>query len=249
MDKLLVTIRSISKWYGHSRVLNNVSFDLYEGEVVSLLGVNGAGKTTLSSILATLRPPTSGDILYQNKSIYDDIPEFRRVIGYCPQKPNLNPLLSVRDNLVFAGKYFGMSDEQIEERLSELNNRLGIKKYLHARPAELSGGWKQRYLIARALMHKPRLVILDEPTVALDPSVRYQLWNYIEHIASEGVSVLLTTHYIEEAEYLSDRIVLLDKGEVKLIDTPKNLMEQFKQEKLESVFVHLTQEAAKEEQE
>ena len=249
MNELLLSIKGITKWYGHSRVLNDVSFDLYAGEVVSLLGVNGAGKTTLSSILATLRPPTSGDVLYHGTSIYQDIPEFRRLIGYCPQKPNLNPLLTLRDNLFFAGKYFGMSDEQIEARMHELNNRVGINKYLNAYPSELSGGWKQRYLIARALMHSPRLVILDEPTVALDPSVRYQLWNYISHIASEGVCVLLTTHYIEEAEQLSDRIILLDKGEVKLIDTPQNLMNQFKQENLESVFVHLTQEAAKEEQE
>ncbi len=249
MKELLLSIKGISKWYGHARVLNDVFLDLYQGEIVSLLGVNGAGKTTLSSILATLKPPTSGDIVYKGTSIYEDIPEFRRHLGYCPQKPNLNPLLTVRDNLVFAGKYFGMNDAQIEGRLYELNNRLGINKYLHAMPNELSGGWKQRYLIARALMHKPNLVILDEPTVALDPSIRYQLWNYIEHIASEGVCVLLTTHYIDEAEYLSDRIVLLDKGEVKLVDTPKNLMEQFKQEKLESVFVHLTQEAATEEKE
>lgn len=249
MNELLLSIKGISKWYGHTRVLNEVNFDLYAGEVVSLLGVNGAGKTTLSSILATLRPPTPGDVLYKGTSIYQDIPEFRRVIGYCPQKPNLNPLLTVRENLVFAGKYFGMNDAQIEARMHELNNRIGINKYLDAKPADLSGGWKQRYLIARALMHSPRILILDEPTVALDPSVRYQLWRYIEHIASEGVCVLLTTHYIEEAEQLSDRIILLDKGEVKLIDTPENLMKQFKQEDLEAVFVHLTQEAAREESE
>lgn len=228
-------------------MLHDVTLDFYAGEVVSLLGVNGAGKTTLSSILATLRPPTSGDIFYKGTSIYEDIPEFRRVIGYCPQKPNLNPLLTLRDNLVFAGKYFGMTDAQIEARMHELNNRVGINKYLDAYPSELSGGWKQRYSIARSLMHSPRLVIFDEPTVALDPSVRYQLWKYIEHIASEGVCVLLTTHYIEEAEQLSDRIVLLDKGEVKLIDTPENLMNQFEQKNLESVFVHLTQDAAKDE--
>lgn len=249
MKELLLELQGIEKWYGHSRVLHDVTLNLYAGEVVALLGVNGAGKTTLSSILATLRPPTKGDILYRSQSMYKDIPEFRRLIGYCPQKPNLNPLLTLRQNLVMAGTYFGMSDAQIEERMRELNNRIGINKYLDAVPSELSGGWKQRYLIARALMHSPRLLILDEPTVALDPSVRYQLWNYIKHIAGEGVCVLLTTHYIEEAEQLADRIVLLDKGEVKLIDTPENLMKQFEQKNLESVFVHLTQEAAKAEQE
>lgn len=246
MKNEFLELKNISKWYGKSRVLNNVSFELKPGEVVSLLGVNGAGKTTLSSIMTTLKPATSGDILFQGKSIYNDIPEFRKYIGYCPQKSNLNPLLSLRDNLVFAGRYYGMSEDDIQKRLEELNKSLGIFEYIDAFPRQLSGGWRQRFLIARALMHRPKIVLLDEPTVALDPSVRYQLWKYIEQIASEGVTVLLTTHYIDEAEYLSDRVILLDKGEVKLIDTPENLMKEFKKERLEDVFVYLTKEMQQE---
>ncbi len=242
MSKSLLTIQNIKKQYGSLLALKGVSFDLYQGEVVGLLGVNGAGKTTLSTIVGTLHPPTEGDILYEGSSIYTDIATYRSIIGYCPQKANLNPLLSVKQNLAFAGEYYGMTPEQIEQRLEELNQRLGINQYLEAMPKQLSGGWKQRIMIARTLMHSPKLVILDEPTVALDPDIRNQLWYYIEHIKAEGVCILLTTHYLEEAERLSDRVVVLHAGEVKLIDTPKNLMASFEKGRLEDVFIELTRE-------
>ena len=242
MSRILVAIRNIKKYYGSNQALKGVSFDLHEGELVSLLGVNGAGKTTLSTLVGTLHPPTDGDILYEGASIYEDIPAYRKVIGYCPQKPNLNPLLTVRKNLEFAGEYYGMTKDEIAKRIEELNKSLGINEYLDAKPGELSGGWKQRYMLARTLLHSPKLVILDEPTVALDPNIRNQLWNYIEQIKSEGVSVLLTTHYLEEAERLSDRVVVLHRGEVKLIDTPQNLMTSFKKGRLEDVFLELTKE-------
>ena len=242
MSKPLVTLRDLKKRYGSKEALKGVSFDLYPGEVVSLLGVNGAGKTTLSTLIATLHPPTYGDILQDGRSIYDDVPAYRKMIGYCPQKPNLNPLLTVKQNLEFAGEYYGMSQDALEKRLEELNQRLGISEYYGAKPTELSGGWQQRVMLARTLIHSPKLIILDEPTVALDPAIRNQLWYYIEHIKSEGVCILLTTHYIEEAERLSDRVVVLHAGEVKLIDTPQNLMRSFKKGRLEDVFIELTDE-------
>jgi ABC-2 type transport system ATP-binding protein len=238
----LLEIKQIKKSFNSFFALKGVSFDIFPGEIVSLLGVNGAGKTTLSSIIATLHPPTSGDICMNGTSIFTDLPNYRRHIGFCPQKQNLNPFLNMYDNLWFAGKYYNMTEDSIEKRLEELNQRLGINKYLGHKPDELSGGWKQRYMIARSLMHSPLFIIFDEPTVALDPDVRYQLWYYIKHLRSEGTSILLTTHYLEEAEHLSDRVCLLDKGEVKLIDTPQNLMKSFEKGKLEEVFLHLTQE-------
>lgn len=241
MSKALLEIYNVKKTYKNIHALKGVSFNLYPNEIVSLLGVNGAGKTTLSAIIATLHPPSSGDILFEESSIYNNIPNYRQYIGYCPQKPNLNPLLTVRDNLVFAGKYYGMSIENINKRLAELHQRLGINQYLDFYPTELSGGWKQRYMIARTLIHSPRIVIFDEPTVALDPNIRHQLWYYIKHIRDEGVCVLLTTHYLDEAEKLSDRIVVLDKGLVKLIDTPKNMMAIFQKGRLEDVFLQLTE--------
>ncbi len=242
MSQKLLELRSVNKLYGRTRVLKDVSLTLHKGEVVSLLGVNGAGKTTLSSIIATLHPLNSGQVLYKGQSIYDDVPTYRRAIGYCPQKPNLNPYLTLRENLEFAARYFGVDEQTIEQRLHDLNNRLGIEEFYSKRVKELSGGWKQRYSIARTLMHDPEIVILDEPTVALDPSVRYQLWKFIRHMADAGKCVLLTTHYLEEAEELSDRVCLLKKGNVELVDTPENLLKTYGKNKLEDVFMHLTNE-------
>ncbi|MGE0207263.1 MAG: ABC transporter ATP-binding protein [Candidatus Babeliales bacterium] len=242
MVQPLLSLKNIKKKYGSFEALKGVSLDFYPGEVVGLLGVNGAGKTTLSSIIATLHPPTSGEVAYNGHSIANDIPAFRKLIGYCPQKPNLNPLLTIYDNLWFAGKYYGMSNQEIENRIKELNTHLGINKFLHSYSDQLSGGWKQRYMIARTLMHSPKIVILDEPTVGLDPDIRQQLWQYITFLKKSGVCVLLTTHYLDEAEKLSDRVVVLHQGKISLIDTPQNLMTSFQKGKLEDVFLELTKE-------
>ena len=245
MNLPLLEIKDVYKQYsGEDKyALKGVSLDIYPGEVLGLLGVNGAGKTTLSSIIGTLRPPTQGDVLFNGESIYKDIPGYRSQLGFCPQRPNLNPLLTLRQNLEFAGCYFGMSEDEITNRMQELEKSLGIAKFLNKKSPQLSGGWKQRYLIARTLMHSPKLVIFDEPTVALDPDVRNQLWYYIKELRDQGVSVLLTTHYLEEAEQLSDRVCVLDKGVVKLVDTPNNLMKSFEKHRLEDVFLHLTQDS------
>jgi ABC-2 type transport system ATP-binding protein len=175
----------------------------------------------------------------EGNQFYKNVGAYRKIIGYCPQYPNLNALLTLQQNLYFAGKYYGMSDEAINVRLAELHNNLGISEYLQSKPTELSGGWKQRYMIARTLIHTPELVILDEPTVGLDPAIRHQLWYYINHIASSGTTILLTTHYLEEAEQLAHRICMLDHGEIKLISTPEQLKQEFQKERLEDVFLQL----------
>lgn len=240
--KPLLEVVDVYKTYGNHNALNGVSLFLYEGEIVALLGVNGAGKTTLSSIICTLHKPTSGDVLYNGLSIYTDIPTFRRSLGYCQQKPNLNPLLTIKDSLEATGRYYGMTANQIKARMNQLDERIGISKYLHAYPSELSGGWKQRYMIARTLMHNPKLVVLDEPTVALDPDIRRHLLNYIISLKNEGVCVLLTTHYIEDAQQIADRVCVLDHGSIALVDTPHNLMSSFAKNNLEDVFLHIMEQ-------
>jgi len=247
---LLIKVQNLKKYYKDKsktiRALDDVSIDIFKGEIVGLLGVNGAGKTTLSSIISTLHPPTDGDIIFNDQSIYKNINEYRRNVGYCPQKPNLIGDLTVRQNLVFAGRYFDMPEEQIQSRLDELVKTYGLEKYLDSKPGILSGGYKHRVLLARSLMHKPKLLILDEPTVGLDPHIRHQLWESIRNLKKEGISVLLTTHYLDEAEILSDRICILDKGKIKLIDTPENLKTSYQKSKLEDVFLQLMHEETKE---
>ncbi len=241
MSSSFITLDAITKSFGNKHALKGISLELYPGEIVSLLGVNGAGKTTLSSIVATLKPPTSGDVLYNGRSIYSDIVSFRKILGYCAQRPNLNIHFTVRENLTRAGRYYGMSEHDIQERIAQLAKSLIFEEYLDAKPAVLSGGYKQRIMIARSIMHRPKLVILDEPTVALDPHIRRSLWDYIITMKNEGMCVLLTTHYLEEAEVLSDRVVVMDQGLVRMVDSPQNLMKTFSKDSLEDVFMSLLQ--------
>lgn len=247
--KILLSIKNITKQYSGPKgtvinALKGVSLDLYEGEVLGLLGINGAGKTTLSSIIATLHPSTSGDITYQGQSIYKDLYTYRKIIGFCPQKPNLFPGLTVDQNLTFSGRFYGLSEDVISERKARLVKRYMLGKYMDRLPGTLSGGCRQRVLIARSLIHNPRLVLLDEPTVGLDPHVRRKLWEEIKGLRDDGVSVILTTHYIEEAESLSDRICVLDTGSILFVDTPSNLKSSHAKGTLEEVFLKLVNEEA-----
>ncbi len=243
-NNVLLSIKNINKVYNGTPIieaLKDVSLDIMQGEIISLLGVNGAGKTTLSSIIATLHPPTSGDILYHGKSIYKDVINYRRIIGFCPQKPNIDAMLTIKENLMFAGRYFNMPYNLIEKKTDELLEQFQLTKYANSQGAILSGGYKQRFMLARTLMHDPKLIILDEPTVALDPHIRRNLWEVIKTLKENGTTVLLTTHYLEEAEILSDRVCILDGGVIKLIDSPANLKKDFSESNLEEVFIKFMQ--------
>ncbi len=238
----MLKIRNITKLFGQHHALNDVSLDIHAREIVSLLGVNGAGKTTLSSIIASLHPPTSGDVLFEDTSIYHDLIEYRRKLGFCAQNQNLSSHLTVREHLTFAGHYFLMDTDAITKRVDELIKLFNLTNYADKDPAILSGGYKQRLLIARSIVHSPQLVILDEPTVGLDPHIRRQLWDIIKELKNHGASVLLTTHHLDEAEVLSDRICLLHAGRVQLIDTPQALMSTYNKGRLEDVFIQLVNE-------
>lgn len=246
INPVILHIDNIVKEYSSQkkivRALDGVSFDIYQGEVFGLLGVNGAGKTTLSSIIATLHPPTSGDILYYGKSIYKELFTYRNALGFCPQTQNLDTFLTVEENLIFAGRYFLLSKEVIAERVKTLLGLLELTRYASFKIDALSGGTKQRVLIARALMHNPKIVILDEPTVGLDPDIRKKLWQQIRNLKAMGVTIILTTHYLDEAEALSDRVCILNKGKVLLIESVAILKEKHQQDTLEDIFLHLVEE-------
>lgn len=247
MNKTLIQVHSVKKHYRSGptvkEALKGVSLEFFEGEIFGLLGVNGAGKTTLSSILAGLHPPTEGDVLFQGRSIYEDIVSYRRLVGFCPQKPNLDLSLTLEENLIFAGRYHGMSTEDIRSQVARLMDRFQLHEYAKSKAYVLSGGYKQRFLIARTLIHRPKWIILDEPTVGLDPHIRHQLWEQIRDLKRNGSSILLTTHYLDEAEHLSDRVCIIDAGAVKTIDTPDNLKRLHQMHRLEDVFLKLMQES------
>jgi len=241
----LLEIKNIRKEYttkgGKVEALKDVTLSINAGEILSLLGVNGAGKSTLSSIVATLHPATSGDVFFKGTSIYENIELFRSKIGYCPQKPNLKSMLTLEQNLVFAGRYYGLSEDLIQTRIKSLSKQFELDEYLQESASILSGGYKQRFMIARSLIHNPELIILDEPTVGLDPNIRRSLWDVIKGLKSQGITILLTTHYLDEAEKLSDRVCILDKGVIQMIDTPDKLMADYKKDNLEDMFIELLQ--------
>lgn len=244
MSDIFLQVANLTKvFYSKKQIsitaLDDVSFELRKGEIFSLLGINGAGKTTLSSILATLHPPTSGSIFWGGKSIYGNLLSYRKMVGFCPQEQNLDPCLTLKQNLLFQGRYYGISKEKLEEKTAFLLKKFELEEYAKRKVEVLSGGYKRRFLIARTLIHSPRFVILDEPTVGLDPQLRRKLWYYISFLKEEGVTVLLTTHYLDEAEKLSDRVCLIDHGKIVVIDTPEKLKKDMKKENLEDAFLHL----------
>lgn len=238
----LLKIKKISKNYPMMRrhlkcALQSVSLDLIQGEILGLLGVNGAGKTTLVSILSTLHPPTSGDVEWNGISIYDRLLEYRAIVGHCPQHPNIEKNLSLGENLIFSGLCYGLTKWQAIDRQKEIASQFFLEDYLKADVDQVSGGYRQRFLIARTLMHNPRLVILDEPTVGLDSHVRRELWKVIKLLKEQSITVVLTTHYLDEAEFLSDRLCFLHRGRVHVIDTPYNLKQACGKDSLEDVFI------------
>ena len=245
-NNVVLQVKNISKIYSNStklaKAVDDVSLDIFQGETLALLGVNGAGKTTLSSMLVSLHPPTSGDVIYKGQSIYNNLSDYRKAIGYCPQRQNLDIELNVEENLLFAGRYYLVPEQILQERVIKLLEEFDLKKHAQASIKTLSGGFKQRLLIARALVHNPCILVLDEPTIALDPHVRHALWEKIKNLKQQGITTIITTHYIEEAEILADRVCIMDAGKIILVDKPENLKLQFSKSNLEAVFLHLLQE-------
>lgn len=242
-----IQVKDLSKIYSRKKskpkqALSSINLEIEKGEVFGLLGVNGAGKTTLSSVLAGVLAHSGGDVLLAGASIYRDLPAYRQRVGLCPQKPNLNRDLNLEENLFYSALGYGLSKKEATQACAEIIERFGLDEYLKSNAVVLSGGWRQRFLIARALVHKPQIVILDEPTVGLDPHIRHELWDVIHDLKKAGVTILLTTHYLDEAERLCDRVCMIHDGRVRSIETPKNLKESFKKANLEEVFLEMLKE-------
>ena len=225
-----ISFQSVSKTYPSKRnqtapavrALDNVSFDIQQGEFFGLLGPNGAGKTTLISILAGLSRATGGRVLVHGSDVVTDYAVARRKIGVVPQELVFDPFFTVREALRFQSGYFGIkhNDDWIDELLSSL----GLADKAQANMRQLSGGMKRRVLVAQALVHKPQVIVLDEPTAGVDVELRQTLWQFIAKLNKQGSTVLLTTHYLEEAEALCGRIAMLKQGRVVALDSTSELL-------------------------
>lgn len=234
-----VSIVDVVKHFGALKALAGVSLDIGQGEFFGLLGPNGAGKTTLISSLAGLVRPDSGTIRVMGHDVIRDFREARRLLGVVPQELVFDPFFNVRETLRIQSGYFGIrkNDDWIDEILANLD--LTSKADVNMR--RLSGGMKRRVLVAQALVHKPPVIVLDEPTAGVDVELRQGLWQFIRRLNGEGHTIILTTHYLEEAEALCNRIALMKQGRVVALDTTANLMAAHPGASLEEVFVRTLQ--------
>jgi ABC-2 type transport system ATP-binding protein len=230
-----VSIVDVVKHFGSLQALAGVSLAIEEGEFFGLLGPNGAGKTTLISCLAGLIRPDSGTLKVLGHDVINDFREARRLLGVVPQELVFDPFFNVRETLQIQSGYFGIrkNDDWIDEILHHLD--LTSKANVNMR--RLSGGMKRRVLVAQALVHRPPVIVLDEPTAGVDVELRQGLWQFIRRLNDEGHTIILTTHYLEEAEALCGRIALMKQGRVIALDTTSNLMAAHPGGTLEDVFV------------
>lgn len=244
--KKIIEVSDLVKKYGDFTAVDGISFDVYEGEIFGLLGPNGAGKTTTLEIMETLREKTSGEIRIDGLRIGKDNNAIKGIIGVQLQSAGYYPNLHLGELVeLFAGLY------NVDADPMEMLNLVDLKEKAGAKFKELSGGQKQRFSICTTLINKPRIIFLDEPTTGLDPQARRNLWELVKKIRSEGTTVMLTTHYMDEAEHLCNRVGIIDKGKILTINTPEALIDELLKKgftarreqrlaTLEDVFLNLT---------
>jgi len=217
-----IKIRDINKTYGELQALDDVNLDIKKGEFFGLLGPNGAGKSTLIGILGGLVKKDSGNVTVLGKDIIKNYRETKKSLGIVPQEITFDPYFTVRETLEIHSGYFGIKDN--DQKIDELLNALSLSDKAEIGPRQLSGGMKRRLLIAKALVHDPEIIVLDEPTAGVDVELRNSLWEYVINLNNQGKTIILTTHYLEEAEALCDRIAIMNKGKIVKVDTKENLI-------------------------
>lgn len=223
MTKTAITVRHISKYFGQLKALNDIHFTIRAGEFFALLGPNGAGKTTLISILASLMRQDKGQVLVMGYDTLLQSQKARQQIGVVPQELTFDPFFTVHEALRFQSGYFGLNRN--DDWIDEIITRLALTEKAHVRIRKLSGGLKRRLMIAQALVHRPSVIVLDEPTAGVDIELRQNLWKFIQELNQLGHTILLTTHYLEEAETLCNRIAMLKQGKLVLLEKKDKLLQ------------------------
>lgn len=243
MNKV-IEISNLTKKFGRFTAVDNISFDVKEGEIFGFLGANGAGKTTAIKMLCGISKPTSGNGKVAGYDIIKENEKIKRNIGYMSQKFSLYEDLKVWENIrLFAGIY-GLSDKEIAEKTDKLLKRLDFESERNTMVKSLPLGWKQKLAFSSAIFHNPKLVFLDEPTGGVDPSMRRQFWEMIIEAADSGITVFVTTHYMDEAEYC-DRVSIMVDGRIDALDTPRALKEQFEADTMDGVFRKLARKSTR----
>ena len=225
----MLKVENLYKNYGNIRAVDGISFEVKRGEVFGLLGPNGAGKSTTISIISTLIPPTKGEIIFEGESIFKNPKNIRQKLGVVPQDIALYPTLSGYENLRFWGNLYGLKGQELKQRINETADIIGLHERLKDKVEKYSGGMKRRLNIGAALLHMPDLLIMDEPTVGIDPQSRSHILDTVFKLNDRGITIIYTTHYMEEAENLCSRICIMDEGKIIASGTQQELVELVKE--------------------
>jgi ABC-2 type transport system ATP-binding protein len=238
MGTPVITVKNMYKRFGSFVANDDLNFEVSEGEIFGFLGANGAGKTTTIKILCGLSKPTSGEIKVAGFDVYSQTELIKRNIGYMSQKFSLYDDLTILENIRFYAGIYGISNKEIRERTAELLERFGLTSFRNTLISDLPMGWRQKLAFSVAIFHQPKIVFLDEPTSGVDPITRRQFWELIYDAASRGITVFVTTHYMDEAEYC-DRVSIMDAGRIVALDTPLALKEKYKVENIYDLFLKI----------
>ncbi|KAF2333988.1 ABC transporter ATP-binding protein [Flavobacterium nitrogenifigens] len=242
MENKAIVCKDLTKQFGDFKAVDKISFEVSEGEIFGFLGVNGAGKTTAMRILCGLSFPTSGEAHVAGFDVYNQQEKIKKNIGYMSQKFSLYDNLTILENIEFFAGVYGVSRPEIKERSKDLISTLGLEKEAKKLVGGLPLGWKQKLAFSVAVFHRPKIVFLDEPTGGVDPITRRQFWEMIYQAAADGITVFVTTHYMDEAEYC-DRISIMVDGHVAAIDSPSALKKRFDAVSMDGVFYELARNA------
>ena len=239
-EAAIAEARGLLKTYDGRIVVDHIDLAVRPGEFFGLLGPNGAGKTTTLRMLLGLTPPDQGELTVLGYPVPAMAREARQNLGVVPQFDNLDPDFTVWENLYTYAEYFGLGGAERLRRVDELLSFANLKERQTARISQLSGGMRRRLMLARALINNPELVILDEPSTGMDPQARHHIWQRLKDLQKRGTTLILTTHYMEEAERLCDRLAIIDRGRIVACDAPQALIQEYKAKDLEAVFIKLT---------
>ncbi|MCG8332410.1 MAG: ABC transporter ATP-binding protein [Chitinophagales bacterium] len=234
-----ISANGLTKKFGAFTAVNAITFNVKKGEIFGFLGANGAGKTTAMRMLNGLSRPTAGEAQVAGYDVYRETERIKQHIGYMSQKFSLYEDLTPKENIHFYGGIYGGSLSFLKQKSKELITELGMEAYANTLVKNIPLGWKQKLSFSIAIMHQPAIVFLDEPTGGVDPITRRQFWEMIYKVANEGMTVFVTTHYMDEAEYC-DRVSIMVDGRIEALDSPGNLKKQFKAETMNDVFLKLT---------